>query len=114
MMGIHGSVATLLSLVVPDGFCSSFMLKCISWATEHTFRCHGQFNWIHPKTIARENNYRKRKIPEAPKIMKVKYNKKLKALNRDLGNLIKANADIPKLANINEMLAFWVSQYNST
>ena len=38
--------------------------------------------------------------------MKAKYNKKLKALNRDLGNLIKANADIPKLANINEMLTF--------
>ena len=38
--------------------------------------------------------------------MKVKYNKKLKVLNRDLGNLIKANADIPKLANINEMLTF--------
>ena len=38
--------------------------------------------------------------------MKVKYNKKLKILNRDLGNLIKANAYIPKLANINEMLKF--------
>lgn len=106
MMGIHRRVATLLSLVVPDGFCSSFMLKCMSWATEHTLRCDRQFNWIHSKTIARENNYRKRKVTEAPKIMKVKYNKKLKVLNRDLGNLIKANADIPKLANINEMLTF--------
>ena len=32
-----------------------------SRATEHTLTCHGQFNWIHPNTIARENDYRKRK-----------------------------------------------------
>ena len=33
-----------------------------SGATEYTLECQGQFNWIHPKTIAREDNYGKRKI----------------------------------------------------
>ena len=28
-----------------------------SGATEHTLTCHGQFNWIHSKTIAREKDY---------------------------------------------------------
>ena len=49
-----------------------------SGATEHTLTCHEQFNWIHPKTIARENDYRKRKIREATEIKKAKYNKKNK------------------------------------
>ena len=62
-----------------------------SGATEHTLICDGQFNWIHPKTIARENDYRKRKIREALEIKKTKYNKKTKVLNRDEGNLAKTN-----------------------
>ena len=41
---------------------NSFKGKCDnSGATEHSLICHGQINWIHPKTIARENDYRKRK-----------------------------------------------------
>ena len=36
-----------------------------SGATEHTLACHGQFNWIHPKTIAGENDYGKRNIRRA-------------------------------------------------
>ena len=43
-----------------------------SGATEHILTCHGQFNWIHPKTIARENDYRKRKIREALEIKQTK------------------------------------------
>ena len=74
-----------------------------SRATEHTLTCHGQFNWIHPKTIARENDYRKRKIWEALEIKKAKYNKKIKVLNREEGNLVKTNTWTPLLANINEM-----------
>ena len=62
-----------------------------SGATEHSLTCHGQFNWIHPKTIARENDYRTRKIREALEIKKAKYNKKIKILNRDEGNLVKTN-----------------------
>ena len=42
-----------------------------SGATGHTLTCHRHFNWIYPKTIARENVYRKRKIREAlPKLRK--------------------------------------------
>ena len=59
-----------------------------SGATEHTLTCHRQFNWIHPKTIARENDYRKRKIRESLEIKKAKFNKKIKVLNRDEGNLV--------------------------
>ena len=33
-----------------------------SGAAEHSLTCHGQFNWIHPKTIVGKNSYRKRKI----------------------------------------------------
>ena len=62
-----------------------------SGATEHSLTCLGQFNWIHPKTIARENDYRKRKIREALEIKKAKYNKKIKFLNKDEGNLVKPN-----------------------
>ena len=54
-----------------------------SGASGHSLTCHGQFNWIHSKTIARENNYRKRIIREALEIKKAKYNKKIKVLNRD-------------------------------
>ena len=74
-----------------------------SGATEHTLTCHGQFNWIHPKTIAREKDYRNRKIREALEIKKAKFNKKIKVLNMDEGNLVKTNTWTPLLANINEM-----------
>ena len=74
-----------------------------SRATEHTLICHGQFNWIHPKTIDRESGYRKRKIRESLEIKKAKFNKKIKVLNRDEGNLVKTNIWTPLLANINEM-----------
>ena len=71
-----------------------------SGATEHSLTYHGQFNCIHPKTIARENDYRKRKIWEALEIKKTKYNKKIKAPNKDEDNLVKTNTWTPLLANI--------------
>ena len=74
-----------------------------SEATEHTLTCHGQFNWIQPKTIARENDCTKRKIREALEIKKTKYNKNKKVLNRDEGNLVKTNTWASLLGNINEM-----------
>ena len=67
-----------------------------SGATKHILTCHGHFNWIHRKTIARENDYRKRKIREALEIKKAKYNKKIKVPNRDEGQT-------PLLVNINEI-----------
>ena len=54
--------------------------------------CHGQFNWINPKTVSRNSNYRERKIRESLKIKKAKCDKKKKILNRDRGNLVKTNA----------------------
>ena len=53
--------------------------------------------------IARENDYRKRKIQEALEIKKAKYSKKIKVLNRDEDNLVKANTWALLLANINEI-----------
>ena len=77
----------------------SFKGKCDkSGATEHTLTCHRHFNWIHPKTRVRENNYRKRKIREALEIKKAKYNKKVKVINRDEGNTW-----TPLLANTSEI-----------
>ena len=74
-----------------------------SGATEHSLTCHGQFNWIHSKAIARENDYIRRKIREALEIKKAKYNKKIKILNRDEGNLVRTNTWTLLLANINDM-----------
>ena len=53
-----------------------------SGETEHSLTCHGQFNWIHPKTIARKNDYRRRKIREELEINKAKYDKNIKVPNR--------------------------------
>ena len=77
-----------------------------SGATEQTLTRQRQFNWIHPKTIAREKDYRKRKLREALEIKKAKFNKKIKVLNRDKGNLIKTNTWTPLLVNKNEMQTF--------
>ena len=33
-----------------------------SGATEHCLKCHGQFNWLHPKTLSKEARYKSRKI----------------------------------------------------
>ena len=77
-----------------------------SGATEHTLTCHGQFNWNHPKTIARESDYRKRKIQEAQEaleIKKAKYNKKIKVLCKGEGNLVKTKTWTLLFTNINEM-----------
>ena len=62
-----------------------------SGAIEHNLTYHRQFNWIHTKPIARESGYRRSKIREALEIKKAKYNKKIKVLNRDEGNLVKTN-----------------------
>ena len=70
--------------------------------TEHTLTCHGQF-WIHSKTIARENDHRKKKVREALEIKKAK---QIKVLNRDEVSLVKTSTWTPLLANKNEMLTF--------
>ena len=73
------------------------------WSNRTHFNMSWTFNWIHPKTIAREKDYRKRKIREALEIKKAKYNKNIKVLNRDEGNLVKTNTWTPLLAYVKEM-----------
>ena len=58
-----------------------------SGATEHCKDCHGRFNWLHPKTLAKLSNIRERKIRELLEInnleTKAEYDKSIKVLNRD-------------------------------
>ena len=37
-------------------------------ATEHCLECHGQFNWINPKTLSTEQQYHRRKTRESLEI----------------------------------------------
>ena len=60
-----------------------------SGTTEHCLECHGQFNWINPKTLSTEQQYHRRKRRESLEM--VKTNKRRKVLNRDEGNLVKTN-----------------------
>ena len=48
-----------------------------SGATEHCLECHGQFNWLHPKTLSRETRYKSRKIRESLEIIRSKCNSSL-------------------------------------
>ena len=67
-----------------------------SGATEHTKGCHGQFNWIHPRTIAVMSNMYKRKVREALEINRLttlnETDKTFKVLNRDNGDYVTTNS----------------------
>ena len=39
-----------------------------SGATEHSKKFHGQFNWLHPKTLTREDDFYHLKINDALEI----------------------------------------------
>ena len=81
----------------------SFNRRCVSsGATEHCLECHGQFNWINPKTLSTEQQYHRRKIRESLEIKKAKTNKRRKVLNHDEGNLIKTNMWTPLFAKLTE------------
>ena len=47
---------------------ASFVHKAKDWeiqssgATEHCSKCHGQLNKLHPKTLSREERYKRRKL----------------------------------------------------
>ena len=73
------------------------------WRNRTQFNMSRTINWIHPKTISRENDYRKRKIWEALEIKKAKYKKRIKLLKRDEGNLVKTNTWTLLFANINDI-----------
>ena len=65
-------------------------------ATEHSKNCHGQFNWLHPKTLAKLSNIHERKIRKSLEInnleTKAEYSKSIKVLNRDRSNIINTNS----------------------
>ena len=72
-------------------------------ATEHCLKWHGQFNWLHPKTLSREARYKSRKIRESLEIMRSKCNSSKSNINRDDGNFVKTNTWTPLLRNISEL-----------
>ena len=51
-----------------------------SGAIEHTKECHGQLNWIQPRTIPVMSNIYKKKVREALEISKLNTLKALKQL----------------------------------
>ena len=65
-------------------------------ATEHTKECHGQFDWLHPKTVRISTYMYERKIREALKLNKLRtINEKDKiftVLNRDNGDYVTTNS----------------------
>ena len=76
-----------------------------SGATEHSKECHGWFNWLHPKTLAKLSNIHERKIRESLEInnleTKAEYDKSIKVLNRDRGNIVNTNSWKPLFRKIN-------------
>ena len=64
-----------------------------SGATEHTMECHGNFDWLYPKTISIKNRYYDRKVIELLEIdMAVVRDGLDKVWNKDNGNFIQTNA----------------------
>ena len=64
--------------------------------TENTKEYHGQFNWIHPRTIAIMPNMYKRKVCEALEINRLKtfneIDKTFKVLNMGNGDYVTTNS----------------------
>ena len=71
-----------------------------SGATKHCLESHGQFNWLHPKTLSREAGYKSRKIGESVEIKRSKCNSSKLNINR---NFVKAITWTPLLRNINDL-----------
>ena len=75
-----------------------------SGATEHTKECHGQFSWIHARTIAILSIMYERKLCEALQITRLKTlnetDKTFKILNRDNGDYVTTNSWKPLFRKI--------------
>ena len=79
-----------------------------SGATEHSKDCHGRFNWLHIKTHAKLSNIHERKIRKSLEInnleTKAEYDKSIKVLNRDRGNIVNPNSCKPLFRKIKMVL----------
>ena len=79
-----------------------------SGAVEHSKDCHGQFNWLHPKTLAKLSNIHERKIRDSLQInnleTKAEYDKFIKVLSRDRGNIVNTNSWKSLFRKINMLL----------
>ena len=68
----------------------------VSGVSKHSKDCHGRFNLLHPKTLAKLSNIHKLKIGEPLEIknseMKAEHDKSNKVLNRDQGNIVNKNS----------------------
>ena len=74
-----------------------------SRTTEHCLKYHGQFNWLHPKTLSREARYKSRKIRYSRETKRSKCESSESNINRDDGNLVKTNTWTSLLRNINDL-----------
>ena len=72
--------------------------------TENCKDCHGRFNWLHPKTLAKLPNIHERKIRESLEInnleTKTEYDKSIKGLNTDCGDIVNTNTPLFRKINM--------------
>ena len=64
---------------------------------------HGQFNWLHLKTLSRKARYKSRKIRESLDIKREKCDSSQSNVNRNDSNFVKTNTWAPLLRNINDL-----------
>ena len=73
--------------------------------TEYSKDCQGWYNCLYQKTLAKLHNMHKHKIRESLKISnletKAEYDKFIKVLNRDRGNIVNTNSWKPLFRKIN-------------
>ena len=78
-----------------------------SGTTKHCKDFHRRFNWLDPKTFSKLSKIHERIIKESLEInnleTKAEYDKSIKMLNRDRGNIINANSWMPSHGKINMM-----------
>ena len=73
-----------------------------SGVMEHCLKCHGQLNWLQPKTLSREARQKRRKIRGSEEIKSSECDSSKSNINWD-GNIVKTNAWTPFLRNINDL-----------
>ena len=73
-----------------------------SGVTERCLKCHGQFNWSHPKFLSREAKYKSRKFRESLESKRSKCDSSKCNINRDDGSLVKTNIWRHLLRDIND------------